>query len=238
MESGASVPFLDVRFTIVKDKSLDTDIYYKETDSHNYVPFFSYHPHKTLSNIPFTLVRRICTIVSDKAKLDSGLDGTCARLKRKHYRVWWRVCDWSFSPSESIFITNTRTKYSTTRLIHKCWISYAHPHICLCLCRSRQPPSLKGHLFKSCFETTPQSICGSITPCRKVAGRKPTRGQPCRCCEVFNEWASFKFFGSSEEFELSTQQRIFLSLRSSVLSMFALRCFSFFKREREWGRGC
>ena len=87
MESGPSVPFLDVRFTILDDKSLDTDIYYKETDSHNYVPFFSYHPHKTLSNIPFTLVRRICTIVSDKAKLDSGLDGTCARLKRKHYRV-------------------------------------------------------------------------------------------------------------------------------------------------------
>ena len=66
----------------------------------------------------------------------------------------------------------------------------------------RQPPSLKGHLFQPRFETTPQNSRGNVTPCRKVPGRKPTRGQPCRCCDVLNECTSFKFFGSSDEFEL------------------------------------
>jgi hypothetical protein len=57
------IPFLDVRFNLNIHKSLSTDIYYKETDTHNYVPFFSFYLHKTLSNIPYTLARHICTVL-------------------------------------------------------------------------------------------------------------------------------------------------------------------------------
>ena len=53
METGNSVPFLDIRFLLKEDGSLETDIYYKETDTHNFVPFNSFHPHKTLTNIPY-----------------------------------------------------------------------------------------------------------------------------------------------------------------------------------------
>ena len=35
MEQGRKVPFLDVEFTLMSDNSLSTDIFYKETDSHN-----------------------------------------------------------------------------------------------------------------------------------------------------------------------------------------------------------
>ena len=66
----------------------------------------------------------------------------------------------------------------------------------------RQPPNLKMHLFQPRFETSPQTTRGSVTSCRKLPGRKPTRGQPCRCCEVLNECSVFKFHGTDDEFEL------------------------------------
>ena len=74
LERGNSVPFLDVHFSLENDNSLSTDIFYKATDSHNYVPFFSFHPHRTLTNIPYSLARRICTIVSDVNVRDKRLE--------------------------------------------------------------------------------------------------------------------------------------------------------------------
>ena len=85
LESGDSLPFLDVRFTLKPDNSFDTDIFYKETDSHNFVPFFSFHPRKTLTNIPYSLARRICTIVSDPYKRDERLHELAFFLSRKQY---------------------------------------------------------------------------------------------------------------------------------------------------------
>ena len=42
------------------------DIYNKPTDSKRYVPFTSNHIQHCLTDIPFSLARRICTIVEDK----------------------------------------------------------------------------------------------------------------------------------------------------------------------------
>ena len=45
--------------------SISTDIYFKSTDSKQYLNFKSCHPKHTKVNIPFSLARRIWTIVSD-----------------------------------------------------------------------------------------------------------------------------------------------------------------------------
>ena len=45
--------------------SLKTDIFYKTTDTHQYLHFKSCHPKACKNNIPYNLTRRICTIVSD-----------------------------------------------------------------------------------------------------------------------------------------------------------------------------
>ena len=42
------------------------DIYSKPTDSKRYVLFTSNHPRHCLTNIPFSLVRRICTIAENE----------------------------------------------------------------------------------------------------------------------------------------------------------------------------
>jgi hypothetical protein len=85
MEIGKTLPFLDVRFTMNTDNSLSTDIFYKETDTHNYVPFYSFHPHKTLTNIPYSLARRICTIVSNSNSQDRRLSELRGFLRSKQY---------------------------------------------------------------------------------------------------------------------------------------------------------
>ena len=85
IEIGNSIPFLDVRFTLIDGRTLETDIYYKPTDTHNYVQFGSFHPHKTLTNIPFSLARRICLIVSDKNTRDYRLRELKGFLMNKRY---------------------------------------------------------------------------------------------------------------------------------------------------------
>ena len=58
------LPFLDILITKYKAQ-LSTDIYYKETDTNQYLDFKSCHPSHTKRSIPYKLARRICTIVSD-----------------------------------------------------------------------------------------------------------------------------------------------------------------------------
>ena len=61
--------FLDITMMVQKKKVI-TDIYYKPTDTHNYVPFNSTHPKHILKNIPYNLARRLCTIVDSKKTLN------------------------------------------------------------------------------------------------------------------------------------------------------------------------
>ncbi|XP_062571387.1 uncharacterized protein LOC134233429, partial [Saccostrea cucullata] len=72
-ESLQSIPFLDV--LIKKDgECLSTDIYYKPTDTHQYLHFSSCHPSHTKRSIPYNLARRVCTIVSDEKTRDKRLN--------------------------------------------------------------------------------------------------------------------------------------------------------------------
>ena len=65
--SDTGLPFLNV-FLYMENKKLLTDIYYKNTDSHDYLPFNSCHPRHIKINIPKTLARIICTIVKDPSR--------------------------------------------------------------------------------------------------------------------------------------------------------------------------
>ena len=70
--SEQSVSFLNL--LIYKENGkIKTDIFYKDTDSHDYLPFTSCHPRHTKKNIPFTLSRMICSIVTDPTRRDFRL---------------------------------------------------------------------------------------------------------------------------------------------------------------------
>ena len=58
-----SMNFLYVTITKMNN-NFETDIYYKQTDSKQYLNFNSNHPRHVKCNIPLNLAKHICTIVS------------------------------------------------------------------------------------------------------------------------------------------------------------------------------
>ena len=61
---NVKLPFLDV-LVYKQNNKLNTDIFYKATDTNQYLNFNSCHPKHAKTNIPYSLARRICCIVSD-----------------------------------------------------------------------------------------------------------------------------------------------------------------------------
>lgn len=61
---GDQINFLDISIYNNQGK-IETDIYYKATDTFQYLNFYSHHPHHTKVALPYNLARRICTIVSN-----------------------------------------------------------------------------------------------------------------------------------------------------------------------------
>ncbi len=61
-----NIPFLDIDVQIDQTNNIQTDVFYKVTDTHQYLDFRSCHPRHTKNNIPFNLARRICTITSQE----------------------------------------------------------------------------------------------------------------------------------------------------------------------------
>ena len=82
--SCEELPFLDVM--IRKDNThLTTDIYYKPTDSFQYLPYTYSHPRHTKNNIPYNLARRICMIVENQDIRKRRLHDLKQILVRKQY---------------------------------------------------------------------------------------------------------------------------------------------------------
>ncbi|CAI9724120.1 Hypothetical predicted protein [Octopus vulgaris] len=77
------LPFLDVLIKKAGNK-IDTDIYYKSTNSKQYLPFDSCHPRHTRINVPFCLAR-ICTIISDTNTQHTRLQELRTTLTNRNY---------------------------------------------------------------------------------------------------------------------------------------------------------
>ena len=71
--SSTEIAFLDIRTYIQNDKIL-TDIYYKPTDTHQFLTFDSCHPRHVKTNIPYCEARRLCTIIDDIKLRDLRLE--------------------------------------------------------------------------------------------------------------------------------------------------------------------
>ena len=87
METSDKEPtFLDI---LVKrnDDKIWMDIYFNPTDTHWCLPFSSSYPNHCKKNIPFTLARRICTIVENQQQKLRHLSELKKNLKKYHYPV-------------------------------------------------------------------------------------------------------------------------------------------------------
>ena len=61
--------FLDVKIILHEDNSVETDIYYKLTNTHDYVPYDSAHLDHTQVNIPHNLAERTIVFISNPEKV-------------------------------------------------------------------------------------------------------------------------------------------------------------------------
>ena len=230
MESGNKIPFLDIHFELEQNGDLHTDIYYKDTDTHNYVPYGSFHPRKTLTNIPYSLARRISVIVSKPNRRDERLAELKGRLLKKKYPVG--VVNSAIESARRLDrlailnpISNSESETPSNNIPFVYTNNCANPDV-LNIVRNglsilapsehmttvmkdkkiiaarRQMRNLKSLLFKSRFDTSDQNSKGSVLPCKKDKNRRQTRGRPCKCCDSIQECTSFLFKNSTEPFEL------------------------------------
>ena len=57
--------FLDITVILHHNGKIETDIFYKETNNHDYLPYDSQHPEHIKKNIPYNLAKRIIVFCSD-----------------------------------------------------------------------------------------------------------------------------------------------------------------------------
>ena len=65
--------FLDVKMILHESGRVETDIFYKDTNSHDYLNYLSHHPTHTKDNIVFGLAKKIVEFVSDYNKEEQRL---------------------------------------------------------------------------------------------------------------------------------------------------------------------
>ena len=97
--SKEKISFLNILLYKSKGK-VEMDIFYKKTDNHDYLPFKSCHPRHTTDNIPFTLARMVCSIVSSPAVKHQRLIELFGWLQNSGY-PFDKICD-SFTKVNSI----------------------------------------------------------------------------------------------------------------------------------------
>ena len=83
-KSKTHLPFLDI-LLLKYGTQLKTDIYFKVTDTKQYLNFYSCHPRHTKRSIPYNLARRICTIVSDEKLREKRLSELRQSLLKRNY---------------------------------------------------------------------------------------------------------------------------------------------------------
>ncbi|KAK3091940.1 hypothetical protein FSP39_023867 [Pinctada imbricata] len=115
-QSEKELPFLDT-LIIKEDNKITTDLFYKSTDTHQYLIFSSCHPSHTKRNIPFNLTRRICTIVSYQHRREKRLKELKSFLLKQNYPV--NLIDAATNRAKEIPLPELRDKSRRNTNSHK-----------------------------------------------------------------------------------------------------------------------
>ena len=77
--------YLAIRVIINHLGDIKTNVFYKETNAHDYLQFDSHHPHHTKANIPYTLAKRIILLTSDDEWVKQNLSDLRTFLLNRKY---------------------------------------------------------------------------------------------------------------------------------------------------------
>ena len=210
--SETHISFLDIM--IKRDDKIWMDLYQKPTDTQRYVPFSSNHPSHCKRNIPFTLARRICTIVENPHRKTKHLAELRENLLTQKYPP--KLIDQGISKASSISQSELRKAASKKNKDHNIpFITTYNPNnpnissdvlnifnslktncvpgftdLNLIQCR-KQAPNLKRILCKAAFSSKKTTIqkCGD---------------KRCKCCEFLLLTDHYIFKNTGYKFVLKT----------------------------------
>ena len=86
--------FLDVCIILHQNSWLETDVFYKEINSHDYLNYFSHHPEHTQQHIQYNLAKRIIVFAFDEAKMNEKLS---------ELKTWLLSSSYPLAFTETIF---------------------------------------------------------------------------------------------------------------------------------------
>lgn len=199
--------FLDT-MVMNKNGNIETDIYYKPTDSKQYLLFDSCHPRHTKTSIPFSLARRLRVIISEDDTLKKRFAELKILLKTQHYpdnliengikeamkirqedlrkvkiRDDQKVLPFisTFNPNNPDIFNQIRTNISILDEDNSLKETFEKYNL---IRSKRQPPNLKKLLTRAKFEDTSTQEIPTITKC----------GRPnCGTCDLLVEGSSYEF---------------------------------------------
>lgn len=79
--------FLDVIVILDNHNSINTDVFYKATNSHEYLNYHSDHPNHTKNNVPYNLAKRIICFVSSPQQTENRLEELKSFLIKRDYPI-------------------------------------------------------------------------------------------------------------------------------------------------------
>ena len=69
-----SLNMLDITVILHDNRTIETEIYYKETNTHSYLDYNSHHPDHIKKNLPFNLAKRVMIFTSNAEKEEAHLN--------------------------------------------------------------------------------------------------------------------------------------------------------------------
>ena len=76
-----SLNFLDIKVTLHGHRTIETQLYYKETNNHHYLEYNSFHEKHIKDNIPYNFFKKIIVFTSDSVKEKAEIE----RMKKWLY---------------------------------------------------------------------------------------------------------------------------------------------------------
>lgn len=215
LETNAlELPFLDI---LVKrlDGKIVTDIFYKPTDSKQYLEYFSCHPRHIKNNVPYNLARRICSIVVDIQLRNERLSELETSLMKRNYPR--EVIMTGINKAKSLDIKTLRTPKEASSQDTLVFIETYNPNVesCFSAVNTSLPILQTSNKMQGVLQNTRIIGAKRQAPNLKKMLTRAKLPQPdksyktsncgdkrCKCCENIIETSSFYFQDLNLNFQI------------------------------------
>ena len=189
--------FLDISILLHENGEIETDIFYKETNSHDYLNYESHHPQHIKDNIPYNLAKRIivfCTnYEKEKQRLDElkkwlincGYPNKLIDKKFHNARLQGPANKSTINDQKITFISTFSSKYDPKNIAKKCEnllnnskndkIKSIFKDVRI-ISALRQPKNLLRQLTSAKFESNPSP---------RLVGLKKCASKKCLLCKMY-----------------------------------------------------